>query len=80
MGEQARDLARKVLPIRGRHQDEAERRAREVDRRAQIGARVDQRAVHVEKYSIHRVVLAEYSIKSPDVRGGTDGKYGTMHT
>lgn len=28
MGEQARDLARKVLPIRGRHQDEAERRAR----------------------------------------------------
>ena len=28
MGEQAADLARKVLPIRGRHQDEAERRAR----------------------------------------------------
>lgn len=28
MGEQARDLARKVLPVRGRHQDEAERRAR----------------------------------------------------
>lgn len=28
MGDQAADLARKVMPIRGRHQDEAERRAR----------------------------------------------------